>query len=136
MAAKKARKRKSAKSPLERPAPRRSRHTKLTTADKTPAKRRTKKSGRTSANLADNPTVARKKREPRRTPTKEPQGLVATGRMLLWPRDRSGAESGKPARLGLAARAWGELVPRTIAAARRIAAKGRQLLERYRLQSA
>jgi uncharacterized protein DUF6321 len=39
--------------------------------------------------------------------------------------------SGKPSRLALTAAAWGEPVPRTVAAARRIAAKGRRLLARY-----
>jgi len=38
----------------------------------------------------------------------------------------------KPTRFALTAAAWGEPVPRTPAAARRIAAKGRRLLERYR----
>ena len=37
---------------------------------------------------------------------------------------------GKPTRFALTARAWGEPVPKTINAARRIAAKGRRLLER------
>ena len=39
---------------------------------------------------------------------------------------------GKPTRFALSAAAWGEPVPKTEAAARRIAAKGRKLLERYR----
>lgn len=38
---------------------------------------------------------------------------------------------GKPTRFALTAAAWGEPVPRTVAAARRIAAKGRRLLARY-----
>lgn len=43
---------------------------------------------------------------------------------------------GRPTRFALTASAWGEPVPRTPAAARRIAAKGRRLLERYaRLKS-
>lgn len=40
-------------------------------------------------------------------------------------------ESGKPTRLALSAHAWGERVPRTLAAARRLAAKGTRLLARY-----
>lgn len=40
--------------------------------------------------------------------------------------------NGRPTRFALTAAAWGEPVPRTTAAARRIAAKGRRLLERYR----
>jgi hypothetical protein len=39
---------------------------------------------------------------------------------------------GAPTRFALSAHAWGEPVPRTEAAARRIAAKGRKLLERYK----
>jgi hypothetical protein len=39
---------------------------------------------------------------------------------------------GRPTRFALTAAAWGEPVPRTPAAARRIAAKGRRLLQRYR----
>ena len=39
---------------------------------------------------------------------------------------------GKPTRHALSAHAWGEPVPKTVAAARRIAAKGERLLERYR----
>ena len=39
--------------------------------------------------------------------------------------------NGKPTRFALTAAAWGEPVPRTVAAARRIAAKGRRLLKAY-----
>jgi hypothetical protein len=39
---------------------------------------------------------------------------------------------GRPTRFALTAAAWGERVPRTIADARRIAAKGARLLEAYR----
>jgi uncharacterized protein DUF6321 len=39
---------------------------------------------------------------------------------------------GKPTRHALSAHAWGEPVPKTVAAARRIAAKGERLLQRYR----
>ena len=40
--------------------------------------------------------------------------------------------SNKPTRFALTAAAWGEPVPRTEAAARRIASKGRVLLQRYK----
>lgn len=40
-------------------------------------------------------------------------------------------KDGKPTRFALTAAAWGEPVPRTVTAARRIAAKGHRLLERY-----
>lgn len=39
---------------------------------------------------------------------------------------------GEPTRFALSAHAWGEPVPTTEAAARRIADKGKRLLERYR----
>lgn len=46
------------------------------------------------------------------------------------------SKNGQPTRFALTAAAWGEPVPKTEAAARRIAAKGRKLLERYeRLKS-
>jgi hypothetical protein len=41
------------------------------------------------------------------------------------------AKDGKPTRLALAARAWGESAPTTPAAAAKLAAKGRNLLKRY-----
>jgi hypothetical protein len=40
-------------------------------------------------------------------------------------------KDGKPTRLALAARAWGEAAPSTSSAAARLAAKGRSLLKRY-----
>ena len=39
---------------------------------------------------------------------------------------------GRPTRHALSAHAWGEPVPKTVAAARRIAAMGERLLARYR----
>ena len=43
--------------------------------------------------------------------------------------------NGEPTRYALAAHAWGEPVPTTTAAVRKLAAKGRRLLERYRVIS-
>lgn len=43
-------------------------------------------------------------------------------------------EDGDPTRLAKAANAWGEPVPRTQGAAARLAAKGRNLLEKYKLE--
>jgi hypothetical protein len=43
---------------------------------------------------------------------------------------------GNPTRHALSAHAWGEPVPKTVAAARRIAAKGERLLARYRRSKA
>lgn len=42
------------------------------------------------------------------------------------------SESGKPTRLALSAHAWGEPVPKTLAAAKKLADKGTRLLERYK----
>jgi hypothetical protein len=41
--------------------------------------------------------------------------------------------NGEPTRYALAAHAWGEPVPTTTAAVRKLAAKGRRLLEHYRV---
>ena len=41
-------------------------------------------------------------------------------------------KAGKPTRFALTAAAWGEPVPKTVAAARKIAVKGHRLLERYK----
>ncbi len=41
-------------------------------------------------------------------------------------------DHGRPTRFAKSAAAWGEPVPKTAAAARKIAAKGERLLERYR----
>lgn len=43
-------------------------------------------------------------------------------------------DKGEPTRLALAANAWGESVPRTAGAAARLAAKGRNLLEKHKLE--
>ena len=43
-------------------------------------------------------------------------------------------DKGRPTRLAKAANAWGEPVPRTRGAAARLAAKGRNLLEKYKLE--
>jgi hypothetical protein len=43
-------------------------------------------------------------------------------------------EKGEPTRLAKAANAWGEPVPRTAAAAARLAAKGRRMLDKYEMQ--
>lgn len=44
-------------------------------------------------------------------------------------------DKGEPTRLAKAANAWGEPVPRTAAAAARLAAKGRRLLQKYKLEA-
>ena len=41
-------------------------------------------------------------------------------------------KDGEPTRLALSAHAWGEKVPHTMAEAKKLAAKGKKLLEQYR----
>lgn len=53
------------------------------------------------------------------------------GREKLSPLE---TKDGKPTRFALTAAAWGEPVPKTEAAARRIASRGHKLLERYQRQ--
>ncbi|AKJ03809.1 hypothetical protein ATI61_11658 [Archangium gephyra] len=52
-------------------------------------------------------------------------------RHFAHPRGPMKDENGEPTRLALSARAWGEPVPKDAAGARRLAAKGTRLLERY-----
>jgi hypothetical protein len=80
MAAKKTRKRKQARSPWERPAPRKTRHTTLSSADKNEAKRRAKKAGRPYPNLVDNMTVAKQKKVGRKKAAKKTRGGRQTTR--------------------------------------------------------
>jgi hypothetical protein len=52
-------------------------------------------------------------------------------RHFTHPRGPMVDAKGQPTRLALSAHAWGEPVPKTEAAAKKLAAKGRKLLERY-----
>lgn len=52
-------------------------------------------------------------------------------RHFTHPRGPMVDDKGQPTRLALSAHAWGEPVPKTMAAAQKLAAKGRKLLERY-----
>lgn len=52
-------------------------------------------------------------------------------RHFAHPRGPMVDEKGEPTRLALSAHAWGEPVPKTMAAAKKLAAKGAKLLERY-----
>jgi hypothetical protein len=179
----------------------------LTTAEKSAAKARAKRAGRSYPNLVDNMAIAAKKgtksktsgrkraakapskqsnskpspsrksgsaarkHKASKTNTKEKEprgGLTAAGRKAFAERDgahlkpgvtkpmsemslqemrRKGSwavrfygrdklpplvdAQGSPTRHALSAHAWGEPVPRTVTAARRIAAKGERLLARY-----
>jgi hypothetical protein len=52
-------------------------------------------------------------------------------RHFTHPRGPMVDDKGKPTRLALSAHAWGEPVPKTDAAAKKLAEKGRKLLEKY-----
>jgi hypothetical protein len=163
--------------PWKRPAPKRTRHTTLTAAEKREAEARAKRAGRRYPNLVDNMAIAKKKKvgkktakRKRTTRTKDPAGgLTAAGReafhrkqgshlkpgvktkgsaMSLDDMRRKGSwatrfygrkkmpplldSHGRPTRFALSAQAWGEPVPKTIEAARRIAERGKRLLDTYR----
>lgn len=52
-------------------------------------------------------------------------------RTFTHPRGPLVDADGKPTRLALSAQAWGEPVPKTLASAQKLAAKGMRLLERF-----
>ena len=68
---------------------------------------------------------------PADTPEKMKRKGSFLTRMFSNPRGPMKKEDGKPSRLALSAHAWGEAVPKTMAAAKRLAKKGRRLLEKY-----
>jgi len=68
--------------------------------------------------LADTPEKMRRKGSFLRRHFANPQGPLADA-------------DGNPTRLALSAQAWGEPIPKTPAAAKRLAAKGTKLLEQY-----
>ena len=53
-------------------------------------------------------------------------------RMFTNPRGPMVDDKGEPTRLALSAHAWGERVPKTMAAAKRLAKKGEALLDQYK----
>jgi len=57
-------------------------------------------------------------------------------RFFANPRGPMKKDNGEPTRLALSAAAWGEPVPQTTAAAKKLGAKGARLLERYRATKA
>ncbi len=66
------------------------------------------------------------------TPEKQKRKGSFLRRMFAHPRGPLKDKDGKPTRLALSARAWGEPVPKTMAAARKLAEKGKRRLERSR----
>lgn len=68
---------------------------------------------------------------PADTPEKMKRKGSFLRRHFANPRGPMTDEDGKPTRLALSAHAWGEPVPKTMAAAKKLAAKGTKLLEKY-----
>lgn len=68
-------------------------------------------------------------------PADTPEKMVRKGSFLrrhfTHPRGPMKDDKGEPTRLALSAHAWGEPVPKTVGDAKRLAAKGHQLLEQY-----
>ena len=64
------------------------------------------------------------------TPDKQRRKGSFLVRMFSHPRGPM-VRDGEPTRLALSAHAWGEAVPRTESAAKKLAAKGQKLLEKY-----
>lgn len=69
---------------------------------------------------------------PANTPMKMRRKGSFLVRFFSNPRGPLVDKNGKPTRLALSARAWGEPVPTSVEAAKKLAAKGRALLDRYR----
>ena len=68
---------------------------------------------------------------PADTPEKMKRKGSFLRRHFANPRGPMKDEQGEPTRLALSAHAWGEPVPKTMADARKLAAKGTRLLDRY-----
>ena len=73
-------------------------------------------------------------RGPADTPVKKKRKGSFLTRHFTNPRGPM-TKDGNPTRLALSAHAWGEPVPKTQAAAKKLAAKGRRLLKEYRESS-
>lgn len=71
-------------------------------------------------------------RGPADTPEKMKRKGSFLRRHFANPRGPMVDDHGKPTRLALSAHAWGEPVPKTLAAAHKLAVKGTKLLEKYR----
>ena len=109
----------------------------LTAEERVRARRRAQRAGRRYPDLVDNMWVAQRHRK-ERVADMSRQELRRKGSWAVRFYGRSGKlpplkdDKGKPTRFALTAAAWGEPVPRTVTAARRIAARGQALLKRYR----
>lgn len=151
MAARKTRKksaRKSAKKSAKKPAKksaRRAHASRKTGAKKSAAKRPAKareKDPKGGLTAAGRKAFARKQGAhlrpgvTKKTSEMTPQEMKRKGSWAVrfYGREKLPAlvdRQGRPTRLALSAHAWGEPVPHSVAAARRIATKGRRLLARY-----
>lgn len=69
---------------------------------------------------------------PADTPEKMKRKGSFLTRHFTHPRGPMTDAKGEPTRLALSAHAWGETVPKNDAAAKKLAAKGRKLLEQYK----
>ncbi|SCB49774.1 hypothetical protein GA0061099_1011153 [Bradyrhizobium yuanmingense] len=151
---------KTARTPWKRTNPRKragkaSKH--LSAAQKSAAKARARRAGRRYPNLVDNMRMAAKKKSAKTKSSKKTSKSKASKAKSKTSakktrkrtakkaksRKRSASAREQDPRGGLTAagrrafarkqgHAWGEPVPRTVAEARRIAAKGERLLARYR----
>lgn len=88
--------------------------------------------GRKSFNEKDGSHLKPGVKGPADTPEKMRRKGSFLRRHLATLRGPLVGEDGKPTRLALSARAWGEPVPKTGAAAKRLADKGTRLLDRYK----
>jgi hypothetical protein len=135
------------KKPLETGASESRRHQ---TGDPGPARADARESSVSAAPMRDTPPrrrVSHARKKERRGVTwtmKEmtPDEMRRKGSWAVRFYGRSGPlpklidDKGRPTRFALTAAAWGEPVPKTVAAARRIAAKGHRLLTAYKRQMA
>ena len=87
--------------------------------------------GRAAFNKKDGPKLKPGVKGAADTPEKMKRKGSFLRRHFANPRGPMVDENGEPTRLALSAHAWGEPVPKTMAAAKKLAAKGVKLLERY-----
>lgn len=87
--------------------------------------------GRAAFNKKDGSKLKAGVKGPADTPEKMKRKGSFLRRHFANPRGPMVDEHGEPTRLALSAHAWGEPVPKTLAAAKKLAEKGTNLLEQY-----
>ncbi len=162
MAAKKTSKKKASKKKASKKASKKTSKSKSSTAKKTSARKTRKRTAKKAAKSSRKRSASARERDPKggltaagRKAFARKQGAhlrpgVTKKESEMTPQEmrRKGSwavrfygraklpplvdAKGQPTRHALSAHAWGEPVPKTVAAARRIAAKGERLLARYR----